>query len=77
MYALCVSGAVNTQGFVWKVFMRYIYKFFIHSFTLKSERTPSRHHIGRNLNPEKYLELQLGVQTLGAMTVKGTRGTML
>ena len=32
MYALCVSGAVNTQGFVWKFFMRYIY-IFIHSFT--------------------------------------------
>ena len=33
MYALCVSGAVNTQGFVWKFFMRYIYTFsFIHSF---------------------------------------------
>ena len=32
MYALCVSGAVNTQGFVWKFFMRMIYKFsFIHS----------------------------------------------
>ena len=32
MYALCVSGAVNTQGFVWKFFMA-IYKFsFIHSF---------------------------------------------
>ena len=31
MYALCASGAVNTQGFVWKVFMRYI-KNFIHSF---------------------------------------------
>ena len=30
MYALCVSGAVNTQGFVWKFCMRYIY-FFIHS----------------------------------------------
>ena len=37
MYALCVSGAVNTQGFVWKFFMRYIYKFsFIHSFTIKN-----------------------------------------
>ena len=37
MYALCVSGAVNTQSFVWKFFMRYIYKFsFIHShITLK------------------------------------------
>ena len=31
MYALCVSGAVNTQGFVWKLFMRYI-ESFIHSF---------------------------------------------
>ena len=28
-----VSGAVNTQGFVWKVFMRYI-KMFINSFKL-------------------------------------------
>ena len=25
MYALCVSGAVNRQGFVWKFSMRYIY----------------------------------------------------
>ena len=31
MYALCVSGAVNTQGFVWKFFMHYI-SIFIHSF---------------------------------------------
>ena len=32
MYALCVFGAVNTQGFVWK-FLCAIYKFsFIHSF---------------------------------------------
>ena len=23
-YSLCVSGAVNTQHFVWKVFTRYI-----------------------------------------------------
>ena len=30
MYALCVSGAVNTQGFVWKFFMPYIKK--NHSF---------------------------------------------
>ena len=34
MYALCVAGAVNTQGFVWKFFLSAIYKFsFIHSFT--------------------------------------------
>ena len=32
MYALCVSGAVNTQGFGWKFFLCAIYKFsFIHS----------------------------------------------
>ena len=31
MYALRVSGAVNTQGFVWKFFLCAIYKFsFIH-----------------------------------------------
>ena len=30
MYALCVSGAVNKQGFVWKFCMRYI-SIFIHS----------------------------------------------
>ena len=28
---MCACGAVNTQGFVWKVLMRYIKKF-IHSF---------------------------------------------
>ena len=40
MYALCVSGAVNTQGFVWKFFMRYIYinfHSFIHSFKHTSD----------------------------------------
>ena len=31
MYALCVSGAVNTQGFVWKFFYA-LYKNVIHSF---------------------------------------------
>ena len=34
MYALCASGAVNMQGFVWKCFTRYIY-IFIHSFIQK------------------------------------------
>ena len=33
MHALCVFGAVNTQGFVWKFFMRYIIYIFIHSLT--------------------------------------------
>ena len=34
MYALCVSGTLNTQGFVWKFFY-VLYKFsFIHSFYL-------------------------------------------
>ena len=28
MYELCVSGAVNTQGFVWKFVMRYNYIYF-------------------------------------------------
>ena len=33
MYALCVSGAVNTQGFVWKFFYALYINFhsFIHS----------------------------------------------
>ena len=39
MYALSVSGAVNTQGFVWKFFMRYT-KFLIHSFN-----TPNHNRI--------------------------------
>ena len=31
MYALCVYGAVNTQGFVWKFFLCAMNKFsFIH-----------------------------------------------
>ena len=42
MYALCVSGAVNTQGFVWKFFMRYT-NFFIHSFK-NSQPQPNKHH---------------------------------
>ena len=34
MYALCVSGAVNTQGFVWKFFYALYINFhsFIHCF---------------------------------------------
>ena len=32
MYALCAFGAVNTQGFVWRFFMHYIYICtFVHS----------------------------------------------
>ena len=33
MYALCVSGAVNTQGFVWKFFyvLHINFDLFIHS----------------------------------------------
>ena len=37
MYALCVSGAVNTYGFVWKFFMRYIKKFIHSNFEEKGE----------------------------------------
>ena len=37
MYALCVSGAVNTQGFVWKFFYALYIHFhsFIHSFVME------------------------------------------
>ena len=37
MYALCVSGAVNTLGFVWKVFYFYFYALYVnfHSFIHK------------------------------------------
>ena len=31
MYAVCISGAVNTQGFVWK-FLFFVLVFFIHLF---------------------------------------------
>ena len=35
MYALCVSGAVNTQGFVWNLYAPYIdFHSFIHAFLL-------------------------------------------
>ena len=30
MYALCVSGAVNTQGFVWKFLKSFFYALYIH-----------------------------------------------
>ena len=34
MYALCVSGAVNMQGFVWKSVFHALYIIqFVHSFT--------------------------------------------
>ena len=38
MYALCVSGAVNTQGFVWKFFYALYIHFhsFIHKRALKA-----------------------------------------
>ena len=32
MYALCVAGAVNMQGFVWKFFLMHYIQIFIHSF---------------------------------------------
>ena len=47
MYALCVSGAVNTQGFVWKFFFYTLYinfHSFIHyaQFTANSNRDLKR-----------------------------------
>ena len=47
MYALCVSGAVNTQGFVWKLFYALYINFhsFIHPahcLTVSLCYTPSR-----------------------------------
>ena len=41
MYALCVSGAVNTQGFVWTFFMLYYTFSFIHSFQVSSSSSSS------------------------------------
>ena len=40
MYALCVSGAVNTQGFVWKVFYALYINFhsFVHSIQTGIQR---------------------------------------
>ena len=40
MYALCVSGAVNTQGFVWKFFYALYINFhsFIHSLSFLGEQ---------------------------------------
>ena len=35
MYALCVSGAVNMQGFVWKFF--YVLYINFHSFIIQWE----------------------------------------
>ena len=40
MYALCVSGAVNTQGFVWKFFYALYINF--HSFIHSSYKIPTR-----------------------------------
>ena len=44
MYALCVSGSVSTQGFVWKFVMRYI-KILIDGFihSLKDGVAPLKH----------------------------------
>ena len=36
MYALCVSGAVNTQGFVWKFLCAICTFSFIHSYSDQS-----------------------------------------
>ena len=40
MYALCVSGAVNTQGFVWKFFYALYINF--HSF-IQSKNVTNAH----------------------------------
>ena len=38
MYALCVSGAVNTQGFAWIYIYIYIYALHIHFHSFRSSR---------------------------------------
>ena len=50
MYALCVSGAVNTQGFVWKfLYALYKNKSFIQTLNIHrlSLSTPALHETGR------------------------------
>ena len=53
MYALCVSGAVNTQGFVWKFFvcaiLVYKNKSFIQTLNIHrlSLSAPALHETGR------------------------------
>ena len=39
MYALCVSGAVNIQGYVWKFYVSHInFHSFVHSNTLRKKK---------------------------------------
>ena len=52
MYALCVSGAVDTQGFVWKFFYALYINF--HSFIHSWSRFVSRQMCdGRALSPSR------------------------
>ena len=48
MYALCVSGAVNTQCFVWKFF--YALYIHLHSFIHFFHSFIHAHSLGMNMN---------------------------
>ena len=41
MYTLCVTGAVKTQDFVWKFFMRYVKNKFSHSVIHNKRNIPN------------------------------------
>ena len=75
MYALCVSGAVNTQGFVWKFFMRYIY-IFIHSFRqLKNEEACGHPYKLKSVTP--WAPLQKGASSFEIPTGTFSRSVTL
>ena len=62
MYALCVSGAVNTQGFVWKFF--YVLYISFHSFIQLSDITHRHQYLESDLVECIWLELKPGTSAL-------------
>ena len=59
MYALCVFGAMNMQGFVWSFFMRYI-SIFIHSF-IQLMNTYANTHFPEKKNPHTHTHINLSI----------------
>ena len=51
MYALCVSGAVNTQGFVWKVFLFSFFVCAIYTFSFI--------HVSSHYLPTGFLRMKI------------------
>ena len=73
MYALCVSGAVNTQGFVWMFFFYALYinfHSFIHSDISFKKLNSLHRRTAKLMLPDPFTTTEAKIQHLGLLPLR-------